>query len=270
MRLAHEQDAGSFFRAAMTMMTFVAGCGPPPPVTFHPAPGTTWQWQLTGLPVDRSVDVAVYDVDLFDVPAEEIAALHDEERQVICYLSAGTYETFREDADRFPDDVKGAAYDEEAFAEERYLDIRAGAVRDILKSRLDLAVEKGCDAVEPDNVDLHDHETGFDITAEENLEFNLFLSAEAHARGLSVGLKNNLSQLGSLVEAFDWALNESCFSFDECDSYVATFLASRKAVFHAEYVEFSRVAEVCAATAPLGISSIVKNLDLDAPVALCP
>src|SRR5262245_31838598 len=43
---------------------------------WHPAPGTTWQWQLTGLPIDQSFDVAMYDIDLFDNDASVVAALH--------------------------------------------------------------------------------------------------------------------------------------------------------------------------------------------------
>jgi hypothetical protein len=38
----------------------------------------------------------------------------------------------------------------------------------------------------------------------------------AHARGLSVGLKNDLEQVKALVADFDWALNERCFRYNEC------------------------------------------------------
>jgi hypothetical protein len=33
---------------------------------WRPVPGLTWQWQLTDLPVDTSVDADVYDLDLFN------------------------------------------------------------------------------------------------------------------------------------------------------------------------------------------------------------
>ena len=69
---------------------------------WYPAPNSTWQWQLTGLPVDQSVDVAVYDIDLFDNDASVVAALHARGRKVICYMDAGSWEDFRPDAGAVP------------------------------------------------------------------------------------------------------------------------------------------------------------------------
>ncbi len=55
--------------------------------------------------------------------------------------------------------------------------------------RLDLAVTKGCDGVEPDNMDGYANDSGFPLTAEDQLTFNRFIANEAHRRGLAVGLK---------------------------------------------------------------------------------
>ena len=235
---------------------------------FVPPLGTTWQWQLQGT-IDTSFDVAVYDIDLFDVDAATIESLHAAGRTVICYLSVGTFEPFREDAAAFPEEVKGNPYDP-PFQEELYLDVRDPRVAAIMEARFDLAVAKSCDGVEPDNVDLHDQDSGFAITPEESLVFNRFLATAAHARGLSVGLKNNLSQLNELVDDFDWALNEECFAFQECDAYLDNFIAQDKAVFHAEYVDADQAGIVCATTGALGLSTIVKELELFAPVTFCP
>ena len=40
-----------------------------------PAPGTSWQWQLSGLPVDLGVEAEVYDLDLFETDSRTIADL---------------------------------------------------------------------------------------------------------------------------------------------------------------------------------------------------
>src|SRR5689334_9965680 len=64
-------DAGTSVDAAM----------PPPPSVWHPTPGTTWQWQLSGT-IDTSFDVAMYDIDLFDAPDAKIATLHAAGRKV--------------------------------------------------------------------------------------------------------------------------------------------------------------------------------------------
>ncbi|MCC6552873.1 MAG: endo alpha-1,4 polygalactosaminidase [Polyangiaceae bacterium] len=236
---------------------------------YQPAPGTTWQWQLSGLPIDTSFDVAVYDVDLFETTDAELQALHGDGRKVICYFSAGSWESFRPDAASFPDSVKGDPLDP-PFQDELWLDIRAPEVREIMKTRLDLAAQRGCDGVEPDNVDGYSNSNGLGLTAADQIDFNRFIAAEAHARGLSVGLKNDLDQLADLVDDFDWALNEECFTYDECSLYSDTFIAANKAVFHAEYVDAGQLDAVCAVTKPLGLSTLLKNIDLDAWQLPCP
>jgi len=40
----------------------------------------------------------------------------------------------------------------------------------------------------------------------------------------------------ALEPLFDWALNEECLSYDECD-LLKPFLEAGKAVFHVEYVD---------------------------------
>jgi hypothetical protein len=236
---------------------------------FQPKPGTTWQWQLSDLPLDTSIDVAVYDVDLFETTDQEFITLHADGRVVICYFSAGSWEMYRPDADKFPDDVKGDPLDP-PFADEVWLDIRSPVVRGLMQARLDLAATRGCDAVEPDNVDGYANSNGLALTASDQVDYNKFIAAEAHKRGLSVGLKNDLDQLAELVGDFDWALNEECFSYNECDVYTDTFIAAGKAVFHAEYVNEGQLGAVCAVTKPLGLSTIIKNIELDAYRVPCP
>lgn len=233
------------------------------------APGVTWQWQLSGLPLDTSVDAQIYDVDLFETTDAEFAKLRADGRTVICYFSAGSFEAFRPDAGEFPDEVKGSPLDP-PFADELWLDVRAPAVLQRVRARLDLAVSRGCHGVEPDNVDGYANDNGFGLSEGDQLAFNRAIATEAHARGLSVGLKNDLDQLAALVGDFDWALNEECFSFEECDLYADTFLAAGKAVLHAEYVEASQLGAVCAVTRPLGLSTLVKHIELDAWRLPCP
>jgi hypothetical protein len=231
--------------------------------------GATWQWQLTGLPLDTSFDVAAYDIDMFDSAPSLIDALHGDGRVVICYFSAGSWEDFRPDAGAFPNGAKGAPLDP-PFQEELWLDVRDATVRDLMRARLDLAATKGCDAVEPDNVDGYANTNGLGLSAADQLDYNRFIADEAHARGMSVGLKNDIDQLDDLVDDFDWALNEECYAYDECDAYEGNFLAQNKAVFHAEYVAASELGAMCAVTQPLGLSSLIKNIDLDAYAVPCP
>src|SRR3972149_750836 len=81
----------------------------------------------------------------------------------------------------------------------------------IMRERFDLCRDKGFDGIEPDNMDGYTNDTGFPLTYEDQLRYNLWLAQEAHARGLSIGLKNDPDQGTDLVHDFAWALSEDCF-----------------------------------------------------------
>lgn len=224
-----------------------------------PAPQTTWQWQLTGT-IDTSFDVQMYDIDLFDNTAATIQTLHDKGRVVICYFST-QYESWRPDAAAFTPAVIGKPLDD--WAGENYVDIRSDVVRKIMSTRLDLAVSKGCDGVEPDNVDGYDAKTGFPLTAADQISFNTFIANQAHARGISVGLKNDIDQATALVPTFDWALNEQCNQYKECGS-LDVFINKGKAVFNCEYS--GSATTVCPKMVTSKFSTIFKSLDLNAKI----
>ena len=105
-----------------------------------------------------------------------------------------------------------------------------------MRKRIEMAVEKGCDGVEPDNVDAYTNggETDVPLTGADQLAYNIMLAEEAHALGMSIGLKNDVDQLLELVDHFDWTLNEQCFQYNECGGY-EVFVDQDKAVFGVEY-----------------------------------
>lgn len=228
-------------------------------VIWQPAPGTSWQWQLTG-EIDTSFDVTMYDIDLFDAPQEVIDNLHSDGRIVICYFSAGSWEEWRQDAHTFPASLIGNPL--EGWPDERWLDIRQiDLLAPIMAARLELAASKQCDGVEPDNVTAYHNDTGFPITAQDQLVYNLWLAEEAHARGLSIGLKNDLEQIPELVDHFDWALNEECYQYDECD-LLLLFVQAEKAVFGVEYE--GDPGEFCPYFNQINFDWLYKRWDLDA------
>lgn len=198
---------------------------------YQPPVSVTWQWQLSG-EVNTTYAVAIYDIDLFDTSQDQIQGLQAQGRRVICYFSAGSYEEWRSDADQFKAADLGQNLD--GWPGERWLDIRSADVEALMKARLDLAVQKGCDGVEPDNMDGYTNVSGFDFTAADQLVYNRMLASAAHARGLAIGLKNDLDQIIDLVDEFDFAVNEQCFEYDECD-LLDPFIDQGKAVLQAEY-----------------------------------
>jgi hypothetical protein len=224
-----------------------------------PPPNTTWQWQLT-TPVDRSVNAQMYDIDLFDNPASVVADLHAAGRHVVCYVDVGTFEPGRPDSAAFPSSVVGKELPD--WPGEHWFDIRRlDVLGPILKRRLDLCVQKGFDAVEPDNVDAYANDSGFPLKAADQLRFNRYIARAAHARGLSVGLKNDLDQAAALEPDFDWALNEQCFQYTECDR-LQPFVRAGKAVFVAEYELDPAV--FCPQAKAAGLMAMRKHVELDA------
>jgi len=231
---------------------------------YQPAVGTTWQWQLKNT-VDTSYDVEMYDIDLNDSPVSLIQELQASGKKVICYFSAGSYEDWRSDANQFAASDLGANLD--GWPGERWLDIRSSNVHSIMQSRLDLAQQKGCDGVEPDNMDGYSNDSGFDLTATDQLAYNRFIANEAHKRDLSVGLKNDLAQINNLVDYFDFILNEQCFEYSECNILTA-FINQGKAAFNVEYLQEyvdSATARdsICQQSNTLQISTLVLPLLLD-------
>ena len=233
---------------------------------WQPELRTGWQWQLTDLPVDQSFDVDVYDIDLFDNDAAVVAALHAQGRSVICYVNAGGWEDWRPDAARFPEEAIGANLDD--WEGERWLDIRrVDLLGPIMEARMDSCKAKGFDGIEPDNVDGFVNDTGFPLTYEDQLRYNIWLARAAHERGLSVGLKNDMDQIPDLLPYFDWALNEQCFEYDECET-LSPFIDAGKPVFSVEYE--LELGEFCEKANALEFNSMKKNWSLDAWRGPCP
>jgi hypothetical protein len=199
---------------------------------YTPQPGITWQWQLSGK-INPSYDVSLYDIDLFDAPQNVIDDLHKRNIKVICYFSAGSWEKFRDDAKNIPKSAIGRTVD--GWPDEKWLDIsRYQDFASVMEKRLDLAVQKKCDGVEPDNVDGYENKTGFKLAYDNQLAYNKWLTIEAHKRNLSIALKNDVNQIKDLISYFDFAINEECFRYKECHLY-APFIAENKAVLHVEY-----------------------------------
>ncbi|WP_432943041.1 endo alpha-1,4 polygalactosaminidase [Kribbella sp. CA-253562] len=254
------------------LLLVLAGCADsaavPPPVDtastqprsgsgWVPEQGTAWQWQLSGT-LDLTVDVPVYDVDGEKTSAEQVAELHSKGRRVICYVSVGSYEDFRPDQAQFPAAVLGKPMD--GWPDERWLDIRQwDELKPLLAARFDQCKAKGFDAIEPDNVDGYRNDTGFPLSAGDQLTFNRRIAALAHERGLPVGLKNDLDQVAALQPDFDFAVNEECMRYDECEQ-LRPFLQAGKAVLHVEYDLAPE--EFCAEARKLRMSSMRKPLDL--------
>lgn len=237
-----------------------------------PTKTATFNYQISSTDISRVLSVPSIQLvflDGFDTPASVVKQLHDNGRKAICYLSGGSYEDWRSDKASFPSAVLGKALD--GWAGEKWLDIRQLTVLgDIMGKRADMCVSKGFDGIDWDNVDAYTYSTrtGFDLTSAHQLAYNKLLASIAHSRGLAVGLKNDLDQVRSLVNDFDWAMDEECVANNECD-LLTPFLTAGKPVFGVEYPKEnsaqskSTPSAICATPNKLGFAWQLKNLNLD-------
>jgi hypothetical protein len=236
----------------------------PRPTIWHPPLNTSWQWQLT-TPVKETVKARMFDIDMFDNDASVVASLHKKGRKVICYISVGTWENWRPDAKKFPKSVLGE--DVNGWPGEKWLDIsRIDILGPIMKARMDQCQAKGFDGMEPDNVDGYANDTGFQLTYNDQIAYNTFTANAAHARGLSVGLKNDLDQITDLLSTFDWELDEECFYYSEC-SKLLPFIKAGKAVFEVEYSLPTK--KFCPEANSLNFNSMRKHRSLGVYRAAC-
>jgi hypothetical protein len=258
---------------------------------WQPAVGVRWQYQLQatrnaagtaclypatgGINVNVSAAPAgggaavrpqVFDIDyqtdgfctggtITSENAAAVTAIHANGAHAICYVDAGTAESFRPDYQdyvNFNNATGGALFGKPVggFRNEFWLNINDNkGQRDFVLAevgkRVDRCVSDGFDAVEFDNVDAYQNKTGLSISADTQLLFDSELANLAHSKGLT-------------------------FQYKECNfpaPGLPGWTASGKAVFN---VEYKASAVKCSLAASYQISSIYKTVDLfDLPWTPC-
>ena len=300
MRFLRKAAPAALALIALALPAAPAGAALPSPVAcstcWHPALQSRWQYQLQGVAAYAStgginttikaapqgggaaVSPAVWDIDLYvdqaisgnntTLDTAAVNAIHSLGGHVICYVDAGTWENWRADAGQFPASVLG---NKNGWPGEKYLDIRQLSVLGpLMTARVQKCRQAGFDGVEFDNVDTYTAKTGFPLTADDQLNYNTYLANLAHSNGLSAGLKNDLGQAATLKPYFDYAINEQCMQYKECD-YPAPglpdWVASGKAVFE---VEYRSSALNCTKSNGWNFNAILKDLNLyDTPWTPC-
>jgi hypothetical protein len=233
---------------------------------WKPSPGLTWQIQFTGkLNMDLYTDVI--DLDM-DVDASTVDYYHQRGTKVICYISAGSYEDWRADADQFPDEVLGNDY--QGWTGEKWLDIRqVDLLAPIMEARMDICAAKGFDAIEFDNLEIHTNDSGFPITYDDQLMYGMWLAEETHARGMAIGQKNAPDQALQLAGLFDFAIVEDAFYYG-WEEEMLPYIKAGKPVFAIEYTDMHGDFDAfCEKSKALGFSTILKKRDLNSWLEIC-
>ena len=255
-------------RIACIVLMLLAGCLPAFAAHWKPPAGATFAIILSESPAVVNTPADVVDLDLFETRPATVARLKQQGKRVVCYLSAGSWENWRPDRNRFPARVIGNDYD--GWPGEKWIDIRAPEVKAIMKARMDLCRQKGFDGVDADNVNSYQQDTGFRITRANSVAFLRFLATEAHSRGLAFGLKNTTELSRDVLPWMDFAVTEDCFDQGWC-AQSRNFIAANKPVFAIEYTDNTiNVAAFCRQAKTLRLSPIYKKRNLDTWEKRCP
>lgn len=248
---------------------------------WQPAIGSTWNYQLslppTALQLANPSKYQVWGIDLFDTPISTIKTIQASGSKVVCYFSAGSYEPNRNDSSKFLASDKGSALG--GWPGEFWVKYNSQNVRSIMQARLDIAKAKGCNGVDPDNMDAYNNANGWGATQQDTIDYITFLSTEAANRGLAIGLKNSLEVVSdSVVGMVQYSVNEACSQYNECNT-LAPFKTAGKPVFNVEYpkgtlsnllaVTGTKKTKFCTDPTSGGISKIFKNRNLDDWIQLC-
>ena len=132
-------------------------------------------------------------IDPFDIssPNSEISSLHLRNNQVGCYISVGTGENWRPDFEELKPYLVTKQWG--SWKGEYYVSDAIGALP-VMKSRVDVLSEWGCDYVEFDNMDWFTEETktkyGIQATQQEADEYIVDLCTYVQLKGMKCMAKN--------------------------------------------------------------------------------
>jgi hypothetical protein len=255
----------------------------------------------------QQVAPAVFDIDIYQdgkcytpnnygmLNTAAVNALHTMGDKVIGYLDSGTAETWRPDYPQYQSfnaSCGGCLFGKpvSGFKDEYWLNINTNVtgtnpgtgqaetaqqfILDELSARLRKAKSAGVDAIEFDNVDAYQNKTGLTISAATQEQFNAAIANLAHGQGFTAGLKNDVGQVNDLEPYFDFAINEQCWQYKECNypppglqAWPSTY---GKAVFNVEYKLAASKFCAQANSASYNFNSILKDVNLyDIPYTPC-
>lgn len=268
--------------SAAVSPTASAGTGSPaspPTAVWQPPVGASWQISLSdknipfGADGKPSPNVDVYDVDMFEVDTDTINKLHAAGKKVICYFSAGSWEDWRADAKDWDQSDLGSGL--KGWKGEKWVKTGSEKVRSIMAQRLKMAADKGCDAVDPDNVDAYNNENGLGLTQADAADYVKWLAAEAAKHNMGCGLKNAAAIVPDVRDHIQFSVVEQCGEYKECDQY-RPMIDANKPVFSIEYpsqagteMPADSLSKECTPPGSAKFSMVMKKMNLDKWVEFC-
>lgn len=222
-----------------------------------------WQWELDhALSLSSNTDMGyddttaagtpapnptMYDIDAFDNPPSTVAALHALGDKVVCYIEVGTAGNYYSAAEEGQTtsyyaqlQADGDLGNKQQGWPEYYLNINAPSTVAIVESMIAHCAASGFDAVETDNDETFQYDTGFTITQAEDVSYLETLANYMHSLGLAWFAKNcddtGTTSFCDAIEPYaDAVITEQCNQYDTCAD-LGAFLG-HKAIFNAEYTD---------------------------------
>jgi hypothetical protein len=232
-------------------------------VSCLPASARAAGWDLQfAEPYVLDRDVSVLDLDLDSWEAGAISGLKARGVTTLCYVSVGTLEDYREDSASFPAAVVGKSWPD--WPDEKFLDVRQlDVLLPPMRARFERCRAKGFDAVEGDNQDVNWADSGFKISADDQIAYSKALAGIAHDLSLKMGQKNAPDLVPTLVSTMDFIVTEDCFADGWCND-VLPYRHAAKPVYAIEYTDTKvDFAKACAYGRKTGINFILKDRDLN-------
>lgn len=291
------------------------------PPWFFPAPGTVKNWDIQlAAPFDFATARAMMVVELWDVvPAARqityddastvnvpagaqptaIATLKAAGTTVICHVGLGAVRLDDPDATKLPGYeanppnrptpvAAGSAIGwstTTADANERFVDFRNTAAAAVLKKRVQLAKDIGCDGILAYRMDAASFvapastlEHGFStITSMQETQWIVDVAKLGHDLMISVGGRgaHAAANLSEIVDDYDWLMAERCTEVPDCDA-TRPFIEAKRAVFGLDYDVDEQgnpttLTNVCADWVNGMIDGVMKTAALDASFRMvCP
>jgi len=231
---------------------------------FQPNQQMTWNIALG----EKNFSVSKEDAEVVEIDfnsVDLIKSLHAAGKKVICYFSGGTLEKWRYDYDEYKkhDGLVREPYD--GWEDELIVDYRKDSLKPLLKERMKRSKERGCDAIDVDNVDLYQVKKvknwSSPISKDDAIAFTSWLGKTAHEIGIAIGLKNCLDIVDTVGKYYDFAISEHCVGRDECKWY-KNYLQTGKPVFGITYGGLdSNKSALCRNLDGLPITMVIKNGD---------
>lgn len=232
---------------------------------YVPAMDVSWNARLDdAVDIDEPAQLFYLDVDW--QPESDLAALRAAGRHYLCYLSAGTYEEFRQDKDEFPEAVIGNALLD--FPNERWLDVRSTAVREIMARRIQNLAAKGCAGVPPSSLAVHAADTGFDLSPTDALDYARWFAERIHSVGMSAGLSGSPELTSELWPTFDFGLAIGCLERSQCREF-EVFTRAGKPVLHIEFGDAASAPGICNAAEVLGFYPLITDPSFNGQSVRC-